>query len=149
MILDPSGDVFPGTNRIGIVANDDYIWYAKSRNGEIGRIDLATKEIDPTFKDSNISGDSFGLTFAEDGNLLVSSSLDKSMKKYNNKTGDFLGELVTSGSGGLSSPTYITSTNVPVPEPSSMLGIVALGGLFLGNALQRQSIRSNRKNNRN
>ncbi len=147
--LDPNANVFPGTNPIGIVANDEYIWYAKSNNGEIARIDLATTEIDPAFQDSNISPGSFGLTLAADGSLLVSNSFDNSIKKYNSATGDFLGELVTSGSGGLSSPTYITSANVPIPEPSSVLGVVALGGLFLGSALQRQSIRIRRKNNRN
>lgn len=136
--LDPSGGVFPGTNPIGIVANDKYIWYAKLSNGEIGRIDLATQEIDPAFKDSNISPGSFGLTFAADGSLLVSNSFDNSIKKYNSETGDFLGELVTAGSGGLSAPTYITSANVPVPEPSSVIGIAALGSLFVGGALQRR-----------
>ncbi len=40
--------------------------------------------------------------------------------------------------------SYSTSLGVqPVPEPSSVLGILALGGLFAGSALQRQ--RKNRK----
>lgn len=141
-ILDPSA-TFPGTNPIGIVANDKYIWYAKSSSGEIGRIDLATKQIDPGFKDSNITPGSFGLTFAEDGSLLVSNSRTNSVKKYNSETGDFLEDLVTSGSGGLSNPTYLTSANVPVPEPSSVLGVMALGSLFIGGALQRKAKKRN------
>ncbi len=90
-----------------------------------------------------------GLTRAEDvtigtnGNLFVSDSGSDSIKQYDRQTGNFLGDFVASGSGGLSNPTYVTTANVPVPEPSSVLGIVATGGLFVGSALQRQ--RNNRK----
>lgn len=79
------------------------------------------------------------LTFGADGNLLVVDSSTNSVKEFDGETGDFLGNFVTPGSGGLSSPSYLTTANVPVPEPSSVLGVVALGGLFVGGALQRRA----------
>lgn len=71
--------------------------------------------------------------------LLVSSSNDNSIKQYDETIGAYIQDFVTSGSGGLLSPSYITTANVPVPEPSSVLGVVALGSLFVGGALQRKA----------
>lgn len=112
---------------------------------EVGLIDLANNTVDYFFVDQNSGGlfGAIGLTVGEDGNLYVSSSETNSIKKYNGDTGDFLGDFVASGSGGLSNPTYVTTANVPVPEPSFVLGIVATGGLFVGSALQRR--RNNRR----
>ncbi len=78
------------------------------------------------------------LTFGADGNLLVVDSITNSIKEFEDETGDFLGNFIASGSGGLSDPSYLTTANVPVPEPSSVIGVVALGGLFVGGALQRR-----------
>ncbi len=85
---------------------------------------------------------SFGtrdLTFGADGNLLVVDSSTNSVKEFDGETGNFLGNFVAPGSDGLSNPSYLTTANVPVPEPSSVLGVVALGGLFIGGALQRRA----------
>lgn len=84
-----------------------------------------------------------GLTLGVDGSLFVAETSSNSVKKFDSDTGEYLGDFINSGSGGLSSPSYLTTANVPVPEPSSVLGIVATGGLFVGSTLQRQ--RNNRK----
>ena len=127
----------------GLALEGNNLFFTNRR--EVGLIDLANNRVDSFFVDQNSGGLSgaIGLTVGEDSNLYVSSSGTNSIKKYNGGTGDFLGDFVASGSGGLSSPTYLTTANVPVPEPSSVLGVVVTGGLFVGSALQRQ--RNNRK----
>lgn len=108
--------------------------------GVIGLIDLVSGTSDAFFVDRGSGGltDAFDVSIGENGNLFVSDSTSNSIKQYDSETGDFLGDFISAGSGGLSSPRYVTSANVPVPEPSSVLGILALGGLFAGGALRRK-----------
>lgn len=122
----------------GLALEGSKLFYTNRR--EVGLIDLAGNTDDGLFVEVSSGGldSAIGLTVGEDGNLYVSNSNTNSIKKYDGATGDFLGDFVTSSSGGLSRPTYLTSANVPVPEPSSVLGIVALGGLFVGSTLQRR-----------
>ena len=122
----------------GLAVNDNFLFYTESSS--VGRYDLVNRVIDPLFVDRNSGGLSQGVDVAigQNGNLFVSDSISNSVKQYDSGTGDFLGDFITSGSGGLSSPTYLTTANVPVPEPSSVLGVAALGGLFVGGALQRR-----------
>lgn len=122
----------------GLALEDNNLFFTNSR--EVGLIDLTTNTLDYFFVDQGSGGlnSAIGLTIGEDGNLYVSNSLTNSIKKYDGNTGDFLGDFVSLSSGGLSSPTYITSANVPVPEPSSVLGVMAFSGLFAGSVLRRR-----------
>ena len=127
----------------GLAISDNFLFYTDS--SAVGRYDLINREIDELFVDIDSGGlnEAVDVAIGANGNLFVSSSGNNSVKQYDGQTGDFLGDFIVSGSGGLSSPTYLITANVPVPEPSSVLGIVAMGGLFVGSALQRQ--RNNRK----
>jgi hypothetical protein len=122
----------------GLALDGSKLFYTNRR--EVGLIDLAGNTSNSLFVEVSSGGldSAIGLTVGEDGNLYVSNSNTNSIKRYDGATGDFLGDFVTSSSGGLSRPTYLTSANVPVPEPSSVLGVVALGGLFIGGTLQRR-----------
>lgn len=80
------------------------------------------------------------VTIGTNGNLFVSDSASDSIEQYDSQTFESLGNFVASGSGGLSNPTYVTTANVPVPEPSSVLGVLAFGGLFAGSALRRKRV---------
>lgn len=122
----------------GLALDGSNLFFTNRR--EVGLIDLANDTINSFFVEVSSGGldSAIGLTVGDDGNLYVSNSNTNSIKRYDGATGDFLGDFVTSSSGGLSRPTYLTSANVPVPEPSSVLGIVALGGLFIGSTLQRR-----------
>ncbi len=126
-------------NPNALAVNDNFLFYTDDFSS-VGRYDLVNRVIDPRFVDRNSGGLSRAIDVAigQNGNLFVSDSIANSVKQYDGGTGDFLGDFITSGSGGLSSPTYLTTANVPVPEPSSVLGIAALGGLFVGGALQRR-----------
>lgn len=94
----------------------------------------------PFINDSELLNSSLSLAVGGNGNLLVGVSGTNSVRRYDGETGDFLGDLVSAGSGGLSNPTYVTTANVPVPEPSSVLGVLALGGLFAGGAVRRKRL---------
>lgn len=122
----------------GLALDGSNLFFTNRR--EVGLIDLANDTINFFFVEVSSGGldSAIGLTVGKDGNLYVSNSNTNSIKRYDGATGDFLGDFVTSSSGGLSRPTYLTSANVPVPEPSSVLGVVALGGLFIGGTLQRR-----------
>jgi DNA-binding beta-propeller fold protein YncE len=81
-----------------------------------------------------------GLVFDSDGNLLLSSSNTNSVEKFNGNTGDFIGDFIPSGSGGLSNPQYLTFSPhaVPEPVPQSSLGFLAFGALLSRLALKRK-----------
>ncbi|MBA2748247.1 MAG: PEP-CTERM sorting domain-containing protein [Tatlockia sp.] len=130
----------------GLAITDNFLYYTD--NASIGRFDLINNVIDPRFVDVSSGGLTRALDVAigANGNLFVSDSASDSVKQYDGATGNFLGDFVTSSSGGLSSPTYLTTANVPVPEPSSVLGIAALGGLFVGGAWQRKANRRKQLN---
>ncbi len=123
-----------------LAVNDSNLFYTDSITAMIGRIDLATGTADTSFIASDSGGlrGPSGIAIGENGNLFVSSSGTNSIKQYDSATGDFLGDFVTANSGGLSRPTYLTTANVPVPEPSSVLGVMAFGGLFAGSVLRRR-----------
>lgn len=131
----------------GLAIGGNFLYYTESvPNPSIGRIDLVNKIIDPLFVNPNLS--EFVIQFedvaiGENGNLFVSDSISDSIKQYDGITGDFLGDFIASGSGSLDRPTYLTTANVPVPEPSSVLGIMGFSGLFAGSILRRRI--SNRK----
>lgn len=130
----------------GLALEGNKLFFTNGR--EVGLIDLIINTSDSFFVDTSSGGlnSAIGLTVGEDGNLYVSNSETNSIKKYDGDTGNYLGDFVTSGSGGLSSPTYLTTANVPVPEPSSVLGIAALGGLFVGGALRGKANRRKQLN---
>lgn len=67
------------------------------------------------------------LVFRPDNTLYVTSLGTDSVLRYNALTGDFLGTFVSSGSGGLDQPIGIAFSPLPVPEPTSWLGILGLG----------------------
>jgi hypothetical protein len=86
-----------------------------------------------TFVPINYGGisTSIGLTFASDGNLLVSSAGNSKVAKYNGVTGSYLGDFVSSGSGGLNSPrgmkyalTETCTLQVPVMVRCSSITVV-------------------------
>ena len=62
------------------------------------------------------------LAFAPDGSLLVASAGSGDVLPYDGTTGSFLGApLVTSGSGGLDTPTgLLIIASAEVPEPSAL-----------------------------
>ncbi|KJH69441.1 Vgb family protein [Aliterella atlantica] len=125
----------------GLALEDNNLFFSNSQ--EVGLINLADNTVDSLFIDKGSGGlrEAVGITIDKNDNLFVVSSATNNIKQYDGQTGDFLGDFIASGSGGLSRPTYITSANVPVPEPSSVLGAIALGGLFVGTAWQRRTIR--------
>lgn len=134
-------------NPQAIAVGDTALFYTDYTFGDsiINRVDLATGNGNASFPSSTfINGSdltgSLSLAVGSDDELLVGVPGSNSVKQYDSETGDFLGDLVSSGSGGLSNPTYITTANVPVPEPSSVLGVLALGGLFAGGALRRKRV---------
>ncbi len=128
----------------GLALDGSNLFFTNRR--EVGLIDLANDTTNFFFVEVSSGGldSAIGLIVGGDGNLYVSNSNTNSIKRYDGATGDFLGDFVTSSSGGLSRPTYLTSANVPVPEPSSVLGVVALGSLFIGGTLQRRMYNSKR-----
>lgn len=126
-------------NPQGLALDDNYLYYTTGTSG--GRVDLATGDNDTTFLDnSGELSESIDVAIGANGNLFVSNSGTNSIKQYDGQTGNFLGDLVASGSGGLSNPTFVTTANVPVPEPSSVLGVLAFGGLFAGGASRRKRV---------
>lgn len=144
---DPAPETLPFSPQ-GLALKGSSLFFTNFQ--EVGLINLTNNTLDSFFVDKGSGGlrAAVGLTVGENDNLFVVNSVTNSIKQYDGQTGDFLGDFIAPSSGGLSNPTYITSANVPVPEPSSVLGVVALGGLFLGSGLQRQSsrIRSRRDN---
>lgn len=124
----------------GLAITDKYLYYTDF-GALIGRYDFVNKVIDPRFIVSSSLNEAVDITVADNGNLFVSSFGSDSVQQYDGDTGDFLGDFITSGSGRLDRPTYLTTANVPVPEPTSVLGVAALGGLFVGSALQRRANR--------
>lgn len=123
----------------GLALGNDYLFYTDGTS--VGRLNLETRNNDTAFFDSNGGlSNAVDVALGNNGNLLVSSSGTNSIKQYDGQTGNFLGDLVASGSGGLSNPTFVTTANVPVPEPSSVLGVLAFGGLFAGGALRRKRV---------
>ncbi len=93
---------------------------------------------------ANFLLDPVGLSFAPDGNLLLSSRFyyepSNSIKKFDVNTGAFISDFIPAGSGGLSSPQYLTQSpdlnSVAVPEPTSnllepLVGAVLATGLVL------------------
>lgn len=136
-VSDPSvATINPG----GLAITDNYLYYTDF-GVSIGRFDFVNKVIDPRFVNSGELSNAVDITIGANGNLFVSDSNTDSIKQYDDETGAFLGDFITSGGGGLDRPTYLTTANVPVPEPTSVLGVAALGGLFVGGALQRKANR--------
>lgn len=135
-----SANEVPGFDPNGLAISNNFLFFANG--SQVGRADFTTRTSEAFF----VARGSGGLSNAEDvaignnGNLFVTSSGTNSVKQYDGQTGAFLGDLVSSGSGGLSNPTYLTTANVPVPEPSSVLGVLAFGGLFAGGALRRKQV---------
>ena len=136
---EPIGGFSTAGRPFGLAISSSGDIYASDLNGTVFR--QTTTGFAETFipSSSELNTGTRDLTFGVNGNLLVVDSATDSVKEFDSKTGDFLGDFVASGSGGLSSPSYITTANIPVPEPSSVLGVVALGGLFVGGALQRKA----------
>lgn len=126
----------------GMAITDDYLYYTDF-GVAIGRFDLVNNVIDPRFIEvsSNELSSAVDITIGANGNLFISDSSTNSVKQYDDETGAFLGEFISAGSGGLDRPSYLTTANVPVPEPTSILGVAALGGLFVGGALRRKANR--------
>lgn len=142
-VTDPS---VSSINPQGLAITDNFLYYTDGAS--IGRFDLVNNIIDPRFVDVSSGGLSgaVDVSIGQNGNLLVSDFNTDSIKQYDSNTGDYLGDFIASSSGGLDRPTYLTTANVPVPEPSSVLGIAALGGLFVGGALQRKANRRKQLN---
>ncbi len=136
------------SNPAAIAVSDNTVYYtdfSTSDFSKINRYDIATgignisNLSQPFINDSELNG-SLSLAVGSDGNLFVGVSDTNSVKRYDGQTGNFLGNFVGSGSGGLSNPTYVATAKVPVPEPSSVLGVLAFGGLFARSALQRKRV---------
>ena len=53
------------------------------------------------------------MAFGANGNLFVVSELGDAVLEYNGTTGEFVGEFVAAGSGGLAEPTFITFGPTP------------------------------------
>lgn len=128
-----------GPRPFGLAVGPDGDVYASDLNGAVFKAptDGSTGEFIPY--GSGLDFGTKGLTFGPDKNLYVSNSETNSIRKFDGRTGNFLGDFVPSGSGGLSDPTFITFAD-PVPEPSSVLGILAFAGLFAGGALRRKQV---------
>lgn len=122
------------------IGDDGKLFYTEFYDSGVGVIDLVSGTTDLSFVEGGSGGltDAFDVSIGENGNLFVSDSTSNSVKQYSGETGEFLGDFITSGSGGLSSPKYLTTANVPIPEPSSVVGVLALGSLFAGCALRRK-----------
>lgn len=118
----------------GLAITDNYLYYVDSSS--VGRFDFVNQVIDPRFVDSGELSNAVDITIGANGNLFVSDSDTDSIKQYDDETGAFLGDFITSGGGGLDRPTYLTTANVPVPEPTSVIGLLAFSGLFAGKVVR-------------
>ena len=122
----------------GLAVGDSEIFFTVF-GSEVDRFELATGTGGAFVSGGGLTG-AEDVTIGANGNLFVSDFGSNSIKQYDRQTGNFLGDFVASGSGGLSNPTYLTTANVPVPEPSSVLGVLAFGGLFAGSVLRRKRV---------
>lgn len=136
---EPIGGFSAGPRPFGLAISSNGDIYASELSGAVFR--QTTTGLVQAFipNGSELNFGTRDLTFGTNGNLLVVDSFTNSVKEFDDETGDFLGNFVASDSGGLSSSSYLTTANVPVPEPSSVVGVVALGGLFVGGALHRRT----------
>ncbi len=93
--------------------------------------DGTTGQFIKTFASGSELTNPTGFVFTSNGNLLVSSFFNGSVLEYDGTTGEFIKTLVPAGSGGLTSATELifSSKAIPVPEPSSEMGILVLSAL--------------------
>jgi DNA-binding beta-propeller fold protein YncE len=115
-----------------------YVSEARQLNSTIHRFDGVTGAFLGEFVNRGQGGlyNAGDLVFGPDGNLYVANHTDvfpdvpfssNSIKRYDGRTGAFLGDFVLPGSGGLGSPTALLFVT-PVSEPASVL-LLALGTL--------------------
>ncbi len=81
---------------------------------------------------SPTNGWAVGLGYGPDNNLYVVAALSNKVVRYNGTTGALIGDFVTTGSGGLNSPTYLDFQTIPEPSACHLLvfagSIAALSG---------------------
>ena len=76
-------------------------------SNQVLRCDHRTGAFLGVFASANLSAP-FGMAFGPDYNLYVANFDNSTVTKYDGATGAFLSTFVTSGSGGLASPTFLT-----------------------------------------
>jgi formylglycine-generating enzyme required for sulfatase activity len=102
-ILESSGGVdYPN----GLAADGDGgLYVASVLTGSVVRVDLLTGDVGAIFSGGGLSGPDGVLVRGT--SLLVSSYGTDSIKEYELSTGQYLGDLVPSGSGGLDGPSTL------------------------------------------
>src|SRR5207248_7986798 len=95
-------------------------------NDKVLQFDAATGAYLGVFAQGNGLSTPMGLALGPDGNLSVTSFGTNFIKRFNGTTGAFIDTFATTANA---TPTFITFTPFPVPEPSSLLcgGLAAAG----------------------
>jgi hypothetical protein len=88
---------------------------------------------DPTLiQDGRLNG-AFSVAFGSDGSMYVADHGNSSVLRFDPDTGAYLSDFISSGAGGLRSPSYMVFGIQIVPEPGTLLllggGLTALSAM--------------------
>lgn len=132
---------------------DDNLYIANFGANTIDRYNFGTGKLE-AFIDSVDSP--VQPVFGPDGNLYVSSNptlkvgqpVPGKVLRFDGQTGALIDEFIPENTGGLDGAGWLAFTPETVPEPSSVLGILAFGALGAGSLLKRKRQQQNQQKTR-